>query len=70
MCSNTIALYNSDSDILISTLHLSRKQYYARLSALLKTGLVKREMSMYSLTIFGLIIYHVQEIIGKAVNQY
>jgi hypothetical protein len=34
---NTIALSNCDSDILISTLHLTRKQYYAMLSALLKS---------------------------------
>jgi len=67
---NTIALSNSDSDTLISTLHLSRKQYYARLSALLKTGLVKREMSKYYLTTLGMILYHVQEIIGKALNEY
>ena len=67
---NTIALSNSDSDILISTLRLTRKQYYARLSALLKAGLVKREMARYYLTTFGMIIYHAQEIIGKALNQY
>jgi hypothetical protein len=30
---NTIALSNSDTDILISTLHLTRKQYYAASSA-------------------------------------
>jgi hypothetical protein len=67
---NAIALSNSDSDILISTLHLTRKQYYARLSALLKAGLVKREMAKYSITTFGMILYFAQEIIGKALNQY
>jgi hypothetical protein len=67
---NTIALSNGDSDILITTLHLTRKQYYARLSALLKAGLVKREMAKYSLTTFGMILYYAQEIIGKAVDQY
>src|SRR5215467_15196829 len=67
---NAIALSNNDSDILISTLHLTRKQYYARLSALLKAGLVKREMAKYYLTTFGLILYHAQEIIGNALNQY
>jgi hypothetical protein len=67
---NAIALSNSDSDILISTLHLTRKQYYARLSALLKAGLVKREMAKYYLTTLGMILYHAQELIGKALNQY
>src|SRR5215467_7714292 len=67
---NAIALSNSDSDILISTLHLTRKQYYARLSALLKAGLVKRETAKYYLTTLGMILYHTQELIGKALNQY
>ncbi|MGC1932384.1 MAG: hypothetical protein WA667_25715 [Candidatus Nitrosopolaris sp.] len=67
---NTIALSNGDSDIFISTLELTRKQYYSRLSALLKAGLVKRERGKYCLTTFGIILYHAQEIIGKAVNQY
>src|SRR5215472_7100110 len=65
---NAIALSNSDSDI--STLQLTRKQYYARLSALLKAGLVKREMAKYYLTTLGMILYHAQELIGKALNQY
>jgi hypothetical protein len=67
---NAIALSNSDSDILIRTLHLTRKQYYARLSTLLKAGLVKREMAKYYLTTLGMILYHAQELIGKALNQY
>jgi hypothetical protein len=65
---NTIAL--SSGDIFISALELTRKQYYSRLSALLKAGLVKRKSGKYSLTTFGIIVYHTQEIIGKAVNQY
>ena len=67
---DTIALSSSDSDILVSTLHLTRKQYYTRLSALLKAGLVKREMAKYYLTTLGMILYHAQELIGKALNEY
>jgi hypothetical protein len=36
---NTIALSNGDIDNCLSALELTRKQYYSRLSALLKTGL-------------------------------
>jgi hypothetical protein len=67
---NTIALSNGDTDICISALELTRKQYYSRLFALLKAGLVKRERGKYSLTTFGIIVYHTQEIIGKAADQY
>jgi hypothetical protein len=66
---NAIALSNIGSDVLISRLQLTRKQYYSRMSTFLKTGLVKREMGKYSLTTLGMILYHAQEIIGKAVDQ-
>lgn len=67
---NTIALSNDDSRILISKLGITRKQYYSRLSALSRVGLVNRENGKYFLTTFGIILYHIQEIIGIAVNQY
>jgi predicted transcriptional regulator len=67
---NTIALSKGDTDICLSTLRLTRKQYYSRLSALLKAGLVKRERGKYSLTTFGIIVYNAQETMGKAVDQY
>jgi hypothetical protein len=39
----SIALANSNSDILITQLKLTRKQYYSRMSSLIKAGLVKRQ---------------------------
>lgn len=39
---------------------LSRKQYYARLSKLIRVGLVKRVNGRYSLTPFGIVIYGLQ----------
>ena len=67
---NTIALSKDDSSILIRNLGITKKQYYSRLSALLRADLVKRDSGKYSLTRFGMILYHAQEIIGKAMNQY
>ena len=67
---NTIALSDCDSDICIRGLELTRKQYYSRLSALLKAGVVKRVRGKYSLTTFGMILYHAQGLIGKAVDEY
>ncbi|MGC2573892.1 MAG: hypothetical protein WA364_20440 [Candidatus Nitrosopolaris sp.] len=66
---NTIANSNGDTDIL-SASGLSRKQYYSRLSTLLNVGVVKRLSGKYSLTACGVVLYHAQELIGKAVNQY
>ena len=61
---------NDDTDICISALELTRKQYYSRLSTFLKAGLVKRDSGKYSLTTFGIIVYNTQETIEKAADQY
>jgi predicted transcriptional regulator len=68
---NTIALSNSDgSDILISKLKLTRKQYYSRISKLVKADLVVRRNGKYFLTSLGKIVYDAQKMIGNAVGEY
>ena len=68
---NTIALSNSDgSDILISKLKLTRKQYYSRISKLVKVDLVVRRNGKYFLTSLGKIVYDAQKVIGNAVGDY
>jgi hypothetical protein len=68
---NTIALSNSDgSDIMISKLNLTRKQYYSRISKLVKVDLVVRRNRKYFLTSLGKIVYDAQKIIGNAVGDY
>jgi hypothetical protein len=67
---NTIALSNSESEILMSRPGLTRKQYYSRLSALTKAGLIKRRSRRYFLTSFGKIVYDAQLIIGKALENH
>lgn len=52
----SIASANSNSDILITQLKLTRKQYYSRMSSLKKAGLVKRQNGRYLLTSFGKVI--------------
>lgn len=52
----SIALANSNSDILITQLKLTRKQYYSRMSCLKEAGLVKRQNGRYLLTAFGKVI--------------
>ena len=67
---NTIALAGGQSDILISRLALTTKQYYSRISALLKAGLIRRNNRQYHLTSLGRIVYDAQLIIGKAINTF
>jgi predicted transcriptional regulator len=69
-----IASIQSNSDILISRLKLTRKQYYSRTSGLVKAGLVKRQKGRYFLTSFGRVIYSTytdfETKIEKALNYY
>nr|MDQ6864094.1 hypothetical protein [Thermoproteota archaeon] len=51
-----LANSNSNSDILITQLKLTRKQYYSRMSSLKDAGLVKRQNGRYLLTAFGKVI--------------
>jgi predicted transcriptional regulator len=60
----------STSDILITKLKITRKQYYSRLSALTKAGLLQRNSGRYSLTSLGKIIHDVQLSLEKAVSNY
>ena len=70
----SIASADSNSDILITELKLTRKQYYSRMSVLLKAGLVKRQRGRYLLTAFGKVIYSAQMSleakIESALNNY
>jgi predicted transcriptional regulator len=66
-----VALTKQHSDILVSKTKLTRKQYYSRMSTLLKAGLIKREEGNYTITAFGRIIYHISlAAMENAVNNY
>ena len=67
---NTIAIAGGDSDILITRLGVSRKQFYSRMSALQQTGLISRRNRQYVLTSLGKIVYDSQLTIGRATNAY
>ena len=67
----TIFVESGDSsDILRNQLKLTRKQYYSRITRLVKAGLVKRQKGRYFLTAFGRVIYDTQRILGNAVKNY
>ena len=55
-----IASTHSNSDLLKTNLKLTRKQYYTRMSLLIKAGLVKKEKGVYVLTTLGKIISSAQ----------
>ena len=67
---NIIASGRISSSMLRNKTKLTRKQYYSRMSALLKAGLVKRKSGRYNLTAFGKVVYDAQATIENAINNY
>ena len=63
---NSVALAQEKSDILISKLDMTRKQFYARMERLSQNGLIMKRGGRYNLTTMGKIVYHIQNTIGKA----
>ena len=62
----TIAQDSISSVILRSRVKSTRKQYYSRLSKMMKAGLVKRNNGKLVLTAFGKVVYRVQETVENA----
>ena len=67
---NTIATKGGNSEDLSVQLKLSRKEYYSRMSRLMKTGIVKRKNGRHFLTAFGKVVYDAQVTVKKAVESY
>jgi predicted transcriptional regulator len=67
---NTIALSSGDTDILITRLNLTRKQYYSRISKLINAGLMARKNRKYFLTSYGKVVYEAHMLIGMALQNY
>ena len=67
---NSIATDRRSNDTFDYTVKISRKQYYSRLSKLVKTDLIKRKGAKYVLTPFGDVIYAVQLEFAEAIDEH
>lgn len=65
-----VATNDSDSESLRNRTKMTRKQYYSRMSRLMKAGLIKRRSGKHTLTTFGRVIYDTQVTIENAINNY
>jgi predicted transcriptional regulator len=65
-----IAKGSVESEVLKQREGLSRKQFYMRTKQLLNAGLVRRHKGKFSLTNFGIVIYHAQLVMEAGVNNY
>jgi CheY-like chemotaxis protein/predicted transcriptional regulator len=55
-----IAISSCNSDRLISKTNLNLRQYYSRMTGLIKVGLVRKKEGKYFLTSFGKVFYNLQ----------
>ena len=62
----TIAAHGIYSTELRAQVDLTRKQYYSRISRMIKVGLIKRRSGKLVLTAFGKIVWESQKIIEAA----
>jgi hypothetical protein len=67
---NTICTGCTDSQKLMSTFGLSKRQYYDRMNDLRSSGLIKRQRGMYDATSFGKIFYSILIIAEKATERH
>ena len=67
---NTIAVATDGATIAISSLKLTRKQYYSRMSSMIDANLITRRGGRYYLTSFGKVVYEAQMLIGRAQQNY
>ena len=65
-----VATNDSDSESLRNRTKMTRKQYYSRMSRLMKAGLIKRRSGKHTLTTFGRVIYDTQVTIENAIHNY
>ena len=65
-----IADHSLESEILKRTKGLSKKQFYLRTRRLLQVGLVKGSKGSFSLTNFGIVVFHAQLVIESGIKNY
>jgi hypothetical protein len=58
------------SENLRAQLKLTKKQFYSRISRLIKIGLVKRQKGNYFVTAFGRVIYGARRLLRDALKNY
>ena len=64
----SLANNSVESEVLKRTKGLSKKQFYLRTRRLLQVGLVKRNKGSFSLTNFGIVVFHAQLVISQVLR--
>jgi hypothetical protein len=70
MLFTTIATKSISSVELRSKISLTRKQYYSKLSRMVRVGLIKRRSGKLVVTTLGKIVYELQKVVQNAYNNH
>lgn len=66
----TIAFSGGTTSSLIRKLQLTRKQYYSKMSRLIKSGLIKKNRGDFCLTTFGVTVYEIVDELRLLSDRY
>jgi predicted transcriptional regulator len=66
----SIAKGSVESDVLKQKEGISKKQFYMRTQKLMKAGLAKRVKGKFSLTNFGVVVYHAALIMDAGIRSF
>lgn len=73
----SLALFNMvtfalarDTDLAMTGLGMTKRQYYSRMKRLIKVGLVLRKRGTYLLTSFGRVVYESLILVEQAIEDY
>jgi hypothetical protein len=73
----SLALFNMvtfalsrDTDLAMTGLGMTKRQYYSRMNRLIKVGLVLRKRGKYLLTSFGRVVYESLILVEQAIEDY
>ena len=66
----TMGEFGEPTELHITRLNMTRKQFYSRLNQLIKSDLVKRSHGKYELTLFGKVVFEIEEKIQHSIDNY
>jgi hypothetical protein len=67
----TISVMSGESsDVLLNQLKLTRKQFYSRITRLMKARLIRRHKGRYFLTSYGTVIHDINRLLENTMENY
>ena len=66
----TIGELDAPTEVQITKLNMTRKQFYSRISQLLRNDLIRKTHGKYELTLFGKVVFGIENKIQHSIDNY